>query len=682
MINIHSVGYENYSVYKNVEFVVPKGISIIRGKNASGKSLIGHALPLTFWEHPVASKKLKSVGSSFVKLINNDKYFVTKTTGKSTKYRILKNGKDLKLTTIKESEKIVERAFSVSPEYFWNCCYISSSRPCQLQFCSPTERLVHFQNLFNLNIYEQIHDRIKELLREKKANKHQAEILQSEKDGIMSGVEKVDEELLKKLEKKNADLKAQLSEIEDVIAENNKYESIKSLMTLNFGLDESRKKMSLIVKKLEALKKQEKKYQAQLEAYQNYKESLKYKDALDISKLRQLASTFNSSNLRKLMDEERWLSVRQNRCVDEEKYRNKLPTLRAEISLIESELSKLNKLKGEERCPLCGHKLKDSSHAYDEIKRLEQELEEKKKQADIANKCENFLIHKDRVWCKSDDFKYILDFIEEELDKAQEARKYRNAVPTEKPEKVDESLISSLEDKKQRLDMHISLLTQLSGLKYKKLDVDVDELRDKQESTFRRLTSLSIKKESYDNATSKLQEIDASLEKLDYEDLELLELLYDAYGNKGIKSKQIEVMLDTYCKKMNEFAQLLYADKITFTYKIDQNKCELFAERNGKVGDISTLSGAETRFFQMTSALALICMLGIRVDTMWLDEMENGLSKEHLEKFTQQFLPQLRRYIPKIVLITPRSYDDLYVSGAKEFIVEKIKNVSKLKEAR
>ena len=60
MINIHSVGYENYSVYKNVEFVVPKGISIIRGKNASGKSLIGHALPLTFWEHPVASKKLKS----------------------------------------------------------------------------------------------------------------------------------------------------------------------------------------------------------------------------------------------------------------------------------------------------------------------------------------------------------------------------------------------------------------------------------------------------------------------------------------------------------------------------------------------------------------------------------------------------------------------------------------------
>ena len=84
----------------------------------------------------------------------------------------------------------------------------------------------------------------------------------------------------------------------------------------------------------------------------------------------------------------------------------------------------------------------------------------------------------------------------------------------------------------------------------------------------------------------------------------------------------------------------------------------------------------------MTSALALICMLGIRVDTMWLDEMENGLSKEHLEKFTQQFLPQLRRYIPKIVLITPRSYDDLYVDGAKEFIVEKVKNVSKLKEAK
>ena len=77
------------------------------------------------------------------------------------------------------------------------------------------------------------------------------------------------------------------------------------------------------------------------------------------------------------MDEERWLSVRQNRCVDEEKYRNKLPTLRAEISLLESELSKLNKLKGEERCPLCGHKISDPSHAYDEIKRLEQELEEK-----------------------------------------------------------------------------------------------------------------------------------------------------------------------------------------------------------------------------------------------------------------------------------------------------------------
>ena len=115
---------------------------------------------------------------------------------------------------------------------------------------------------------------------------------------------------------------------------------------------------------------------------------------------------------------------------------------------------------------------------------------------------------------------------------------------------------------------------------------------------------------------------------------------------------------------------------------MDENNFNILATRDGKTSDVCTLSGAQSRAFQLLCALTLISFIPqkYRVDTVILDEMESGLSEKFRSKLCNEFIPQLKTLIPKVVIITPLDKSTLWVEGAKEYIVKKKKNVSVLKE--
>lgn len=668
MIKLHSVGLTNYSVYKHVDFVIPKGVSIIRGKNASGKSLIGHVLPLVFWEHPVA-KKVRSAGTAHVKLVSDNKYSISKTLNK-VKYKIIKNKKDLQTTTIKESEKHLKQALPITPEYFWNCVYLSSARPCPIQYSSPTERLVHFQNLFNLNIYEVIHARLKEMLRTKKANKVQFDLLEREKAAVNSQVERIPQSKIDKLTERNRVLTDKVAKIDKQLILNKQYDSIKACMELDFDIDTTNQLLAKIDKKLNMLKKAQRDYHNKAAQYQKYQESLKYKDALDVDILKELSVTFNEFELKLLIDSIKYCKKHKHNKHKYVKTLNNKDHYYEKLVQAKQLQQRVKLLDGKTECPTCGTEL-CGAHMLNEHFNCQDDIKKYSELWNIAKEAEQYFKHRDRVVCSEQAFKYLVDFIDEELERARQAKRYTDVEHCDEPEQVDEDKIRQLSDKRDRLIKHKSHLEQLVGLKKVKIDVDVDELREQQANTFTKLTSYNIKNEAYKNASERIKELNNSLAELDVSDIQLLELLYEAYGNKGIKSKQIDVILDLYCKKLNEFAPLLYSDKVHFSYKVDNNKCELFCTRNGQIGEVSTFSGFETRAFQLSSMLALVSILGIKLDTLFIDEMENGMDEHHLQRFTHRFLPQLQRYIPKIVVITPRSLKELYVQDAHEFKVVK-----------
>lgn len=676
MLKLKALKLKNFVVYKDMLFKPKKGISVIRGKNASGKSLIGCVLPITFWEHPISNKKLKTEGTSEVVWVKDDvEYDVAKTIGKSTKYTILKNGKDLQLTTIKESEKIVNSSFNISPEYFWNCCYISSSRPNQIQFSTPTERLVILSKMFNLNIYEDIHNRIKELLRDKKSAKQQKDIFEAEKSGLQKQATKPDLKKYKLLTEKYKQLKLKLDKITDAERENQKYLTVKNLCKLDFDLPKTKELLVKLNNRLTLLKTAKEEYKDSLDAYKLYKQSLFYKDCLDRNLLKKLATEFNEENSDKVKESEEWLRKRTI-TVDLEKYKGKESDIQSKVFSLKEQIKKAEVLLGKGICPTCGSKL-DKNHSYDEMLELKEKLAKFEKHLKIAKMATEYFKHKDAVWCSYKTHQYLTAFIQEETERTINASKYKDVKRVEKPEKPDLSKIEDFEDKYSRLVQHKNLLEELSSLKYTKLG-NTETFKKSFNKVFEELTSLKIEKERYKDVKDRLDELDSQISKLDTDDLELLEVLLEAYGNKGIKSKQVDVILDTYCLKLNEFSSYLFSEKYRFFHKTDGNKCEIFVERNDKVGDISTLSGFETRAFQMLNCLSLICMLGIKFDTLFLDEMENGMSEKALQKFTYEFLPQLKKYIPKIVVITPRSKKELYISDSYEYEVIKKNNKSEV----
>lgn len=148
------------------------------------------------------------------------------------------------------------------------------------------------------------------------------------------------------------------------------------------------------------------------------------------------------------------------------------------------------------------------------------------------------------------------------------------------------------------------------------------------------------------------------------QDIPVVELLIDAYSNKGVKLliiKQIAAIIE---KNMNKFAPLLYKERIKFTFDVDVNRFDILMERNYKgkkrVSDVRRLSGAESRAFSFLLPLAILPLIPSerRLNIMVMDEPTVNLDYSMRNLFTNSFIPKLNSVIPHIIIVSP--LDDQY----------------------
>ena len=70
-----------------------------------------------------------------------------------------------------------------------------------------------------------------------------------------------------------------------------------------------------------------------------------------------------------------------------------------------------------------------------------------------------------------------------------------------------------------------------------------------------------------------------------------------------------------------------------------------------------------------------------RTNFLIADEIDIGMDKLTRLKFVNDFLPELNKIIPTIVLITPHGPEDFYVPHAREYLVTKKNGVSTMRVA-
>jgi len=260
----------------------------------------------------------------------------------------------------------------------------------------------------------------------------------------------------------------------------------------------------------------------------------------------------------------------------------------------------------------------------------------------------------------------------------------------EKPKDIDSSRLSSLEK-------WLELSGVISSVFDTMLNTDYKEIKQQYKSL---LEEVEGRKESVSKTNNQIPEVSAQLEnvkinkkkleKLNKQKIELeealkdvpvLELLVDAYSNKGLKLivvRQIAKMIE---RNMNHYAPLIYKEPITFKFEVSENRFDIYMERKYKkkvrVSDVRRLSGAEGRGFSFLLPLAILPLIpkNKRLNVMVLDEPTVNLDNSTKNLFMNSFIPKLCKVIEHIIVVTP--LDDNY-PNQKEYTVVKQNGYSSL----
>lgn len=164
---------------------------------------------------------------------------------------------------------------------------------------------------------------------------------------------------------------------------------------------------------------------------------------------------------------------------------------------------------------------------------------------------------------------------------------------------------------------------------------------------------------------AEVAKLDARIEEteLGSEDGDLWEILYDALGNKGLKTLLVQQIAKHLEVGMNRAAPFLLQERTKFEFIVEGVQFHIIATRkvNGKVRstDVRNLSGAESRAFSFLVAMAMLPLLPAerRANMLILDEPTANMDQPFVDMFCGQFLPKLCNVVPSIVVISPLKLD-------------------------
>lgn len=668
MLELQRLRLKKTALFEKAEIQFHKGTTLILGRNlnrnlgasnGSGKSLLIGAVPYCILDQtPILSKDRanRKLGSSDSEAVLDFKlkvpYSITKT---AKRIALSRKGVDLELRTLPIAREHLSRLFNVSEEEFYSTRYLDSARPSMFRMGSSSQRFEFFTELFRLNeidtmrawVREQ-HNELQHVAAERKALEEQLAALPVTK--------------LRPVR----DMETELASVEDRLVKARAWNQYRQTLVRRKELKKQIAALGLAdaydPNRLLDLKLQEARY---LENESNRKRVRKLKSTPNYGDHRKTLAALDRK-LAELPSKEPVEPESVDKAVADP---DRIAKLSDRIAVLVSQQEAISEHRTHDgECPTCGGQLtkgqlkKRYEATTEELVALRAKLRTLREQAQQAQHYAEFVKAKrdydknlegyqlrrkylkkyDRASMQEGHAAWVavqaielteLDFDPDELRKQQEAK---TAYDTRKLLKRElDAQPDPPEECGESIDELVAVATKLRA------------------RVQTRVTNNALHKANVKNR----ERLVAAINKANTDDAEALELLLQAYTKGAIKSMIVSKIAKTLTANINKYSGSVYGEHFEFSLDCEgSNFIANVTRKNGKLTtDISLLSGAEGRLFNMLFLLAVLPLIPKtrRCDTLILDEPEAQMDEVSLATFRDVLLPALNRVVPKIVIATP-----------------------------
>ena len=687
--------------------------STVPNSNGAGKSLLFNTLPALFFDSPPTANRRKASKDIFRKggkieltaKFGEDTHRFTKyQSGKSLKLKIEKNDEDLKFRTQTAAQQYLESCFPLTPELFYQLVYLRGAAANVLLNGTATQRHAFFEKIFRLEDYDRVAQILRNELKELQTKQIQLETLQS--DYQRPENPKHYRKQAKTLEHQVTQLRKRLTRVLRRVAQAQSWEKLaKQLPEKYRDLKIITTKYQQADKDFQKLLQQEFDYRDNQTAWNNY---IKYRKQRNYYRDK-LAKDPKPPNLQQLkrdvrkLQRELHLQEQVIARIDDPKdnttrqVKKAATKLRIKIEVAKFQLAQL----ANGICPVCANKIQTKQHI-----KLQNTLETN------LSEFQSKFIEYHRVaplavgqWVftgtikgqrkRLQDLKQLEQKFDRKIERARRYVHYREqleqlevvAKPNQKLSPINPTRLDRFRDQAEKYKEYRRYAKTLSQItrpttsaqklerRAQRIQQKFERVRLQQQELNQQLGRLEEQYRAYQKTTKKIVKLQRATRYL-----QLTETLVEAYGPKGLRSHDVQELVNLYVNNLNQFASLVFSETIEFSFTIGNRSLRISATRRKQECDICYLSGAERQAFNLLSLLALLPLIpaNYRTNILILDEIENMMSAENRKLFATELLPRLQQLIPTIFVITPHSDRDFYIPNATTYQVVRKHGKSKL----
>lgn len=689
----------------------------------------------------ILDSKTSCAGFEF---LHNDRHHRVEQYG--SKYRLLIDGVDQKIARLEPVRQLMDAVWPCTASEFYATSYIQTQRPLAFQKCTESERLKFVTDLFNLHVYDQIRVYVNKQRQELAQVETEFQTFASElqrieaalKDKRFASID-ADRKAVTKSKSTISTLQDNLTRLYKNLGYARRYaQSQEELDALDrkwqkySSLTESQDQVSAMIRELDQHEQQQERYEAHQRKLEKFRAVVAGKKRPDLKgshrELQQLREKYDTladrhrenrsilrdrEALQRTFDEtqDEYLEVLKDlgitgRDLTSDDLSDKISELKTQVAVAK----RLHDHDGE-TCPTCGSKIEIAR-----IKRRAAKAKEQLETLSMTVRAQDLKAAVKSLQAKLKNTQAVVDLtpkieklreqmaaVEQRIENSSELENAFQRLDALEAVKVKKSVCnikrtkSELEELYEQLDRRDRIRAsrkkarqELEDLaKHKTLDVESIEseikgIEDQLSTLAEKNQERAITVREYDNLVSERTRFQERLEERQdsMSRRKVYDSLYKVYSPTHLKLSAAQSAMKNLENALNTYAPLLFFTPVEFS--IDTSKQGIVArcKRNGRTGDISTLSGSETNLFRLLFATSILPIMPQerRTNFIVLDEPDSACGEVVRNRMINEFLPVLRTVVPHVFWITPKSTDAF--GAANELQVVLRKGVSSVKQIR